>query len=66
MIEIIEYIPHIFWWKKWFTTLNLLLNTFLYPNYTPQSRFEIMTIEIIDYFLQIFDEKPGLLRLTFY
>ncbi len=66
MIEIIDSIPHIFWWKTWFTTLNLLLNTFLYFNYTPQKRFKIMTIEIIDYIPHIFDEKHGLLRVTFY
>ena len=66
MIEIIDSIPHICWWKTWFTTRNLLLNTFLYFNYTHKKRFKIMTIEIIDYIPHIFDEKHGLLRLTFY
>ena len=46
--------------------LNLLLNTVLYPSYTPQKRFKIMMIEIIDYIPHIFDEEHGLLRLTFY
>ena len=27
--------PSHIWWKTWFTTLNLLLNTFLFPSYTP-------------------------------